>query len=119
MFYVTLYTYVFDLTVYAALHVSINHLNTGQASQDKLAQNISDSDGVFIAFFSKYTQYTFVYALGWGGPVFIQYSNGNWGPIRLIDCLLMKLDMFSMLLMNTNTMIAAGSKNMAMTLVLI
>ena len=58
----------------------------GQAGKDEVAQYIKDnsgSDGAYIGFFSKYKQSHFAYAYSGGGPLYMQYSNDEWGPDQL------------------------------------
>ena len=57
--------------------------STGQAGKDAAVQQFKDhenADGAYIAFFSKYRQDHFAYAYFGGGPSYMQYSNGGWGP---------------------------------------
>ncbi len=61
--------------------------STGRVGEDQLAQsfkNTAYADGAFLAFFSKYKQYNYAYAYYGGGPISMQYSNGDWGT-DLID----------------------------------
>ena len=49
-----------------------------QAYKDK-----DNSDGAYLAFFSKYNLNHFGYAYYGGGPIYMQYTNGNWGPDQI------------------------------------
>ena len=58
----------------------------GFTSKDEAAQYVkdaSDSDGAYLAFFSKYNQKHFAYAYFGGGPIYMQYSNDGWGPNQI------------------------------------
>ena len=58
----------------------------GQTGKNQLAQFYKDqdqSDGAYLAFFSKYNQSHFAYAYYGKGPVYMQYSNDDWGPDQI------------------------------------
>ncbi len=61
-------------------------LTLGYSSIDELAQTVKSGAravGAYIAFVTKYRLHHFAYAHTGGGPLYMQYSNGPWGPDRL------------------------------------
>jgi hypothetical protein len=44
---------------------------------------VGAADGAYVAFFTKYQQFHFAFAFLGGGPIYMQYSNGNWGKDQI------------------------------------
>ena len=69
-------------SVVANAFLKASGYSTGKVGEDQLAQSVknnANADGAFLAFFSKYKQITYAITYIGGGPISMQYSNGNWG----------------------------------------
>ncbi len=80
-------SYASCYSVVANAFLKASGYSTGKVGEDQLAQSVknnANADGAFLAFFSKYKQYNYAYTYIGGGPISMQYSNGDWGT-DLID----------------------------------